>query len=689
MKIKISYRILAVLTILFSLSNYFAMAQANFEWVRHVNGTNEEDGWSITHDSQGNVFTAGTFYDTINVSPGAGNQLLIPVAYGGGFVIKTDAAGNLVWAKAFQDISVTGSAGVRIQSMATDVQGNLFISGIAFDSADLNPGGQVLLTTSDYNGFLCKLNAAGNLVWAKVFPCYTNGYISNFIMAYRQKSFYITGSFRDSIDLDPGTGSADFYASTYDDVFILKLDSAGDLEWAKKIGGNSYDQAYSIAADNNGDVYVGGTFEGTCDFHPGNQTVNLNSSGEVDGYVLKLNSNGNFQFVKKLGGVSNDYVTGVDVDNDGNIYTTGSFEDSADFQPGAGTYMLTALDSYDAFICKLDTGGAMIWARQIAAIDFNESKGIELDNAGNVYTIGSFYSHIDFDVSPALDTLSANPNGSAAYLHALDNNGNYLWAKPVFSDDNNVEFVSLSVKGSSFYITGDFSNTVDFDPGNGMQNLTGVDDDVFILKWSNCTNSASTFTTSACHSYTWVDGNTYTNSTNSPTYTYTAQGGCDSIVTLDLTINTVDVSVTDNSPVLNANASNATYRWIDCGTTTPVANQTAQSFTATQNGSYAVEVTQNGCVDTSVCVQVTGVSIEEAAGDLVSIYPNPSNGNFVISISNDQKFSAVRLFDTTGRIILQNSIANNTLVLSEVEAGTYVVELRNDKVVARKQIVVQ
>jgi hypothetical protein len=142
---------------------------------------------------------------------------------------------------------------------------------------------------------------------------------------------------------------------------------------------------------------------------------------------------------------------------------------------------------------------------------------------------------------------------------------------------------------------------------------------------------------------------------------------------------------------LSANANNgASYQWLDCSNVTPVANQTAQNFTATQNGSYAVQVIQNGCVDTSACFNVSGVGIENVeAAENVVVFPNPNNGNFVLRIENDQKFSSVRIYDITGRKILESILNNNKVLLTEFPKGVYLAEFITNEYSITKRILVE
>jgi hypothetical protein len=134
---------------------------------------------------------------------------------------------------------------------------------------------------------------------------------------------------------------------------------------------------------------------------------------------------------------------------------------------------------------------------------------------------------------------------------------------------------------------------------------------------------------SACNSFTWIDGNTYTTSTNTPTYTYIggSANGCDSIVTLNLTINNVDVTINQNIAELTANNINATYSWLDCNNNfSSLLGETNQTFNPLLNGSYAVEVTENGCKDTSICVEYTLCDITASFS-----YINNGNGNYTFT----------------------------------------------------------
>jgi predicted outer membrane repeat protein len=131
----------------------------------------------------------------------------------------------------------------------------------------------------------------------------------------------------------------------------------------------------------------------------------------------------------------------------------------------------------------------------------------------------------------------------------------------------------------------------------------------------------------SCDPITWIDGVTYTASNNTATDTLINALGCDSVVTLDLTILQVNVSTIVNEPTITAHAAQASYRWLDCNNNYAIIpGQTSQAFTATANGSYAVEVTELGCVDTSACVNITTIGSEEFENPkTVRVFPNPTS----------------------------------------------------------------
>ena len=186
----------------------------------------------------------------------------------------------------------------------------------------------------------------------------------------------------------------------------------------------------------------------------------------------------------------------------------------------------------------------------------------------------------------------------------------------------------------------------------------------------------------ACNSYTWIDGNTYEENNNTATYIIPNAAGCDSIITLNLTINTVDVSVTNESPMLTANATDATYQWLDCNDDMSIiTGETNQSFTATNNGEYAVEVTQNGCVDTSICEVVNNLSImENDFENTPKIYPNPTGGSISVDLTRIYTNIDITIKNSIGQEISRQKYSNKEKLQLNIEGetGIYLIEIKAD-----------
>ena len=181
-----------------------------------------------------------------------------------------------------------------------------------------------------------------------------------------------------------------------------------------------------IRIDKNGNVFSTGSFNNTADFDPGAGTYNLTSAGYWDNYVSKLDTNGNFVWAKAMGGTLTDNSYGLALDAGGNVYTTGGFASTVDFDPGPGTYNVTSSASVDIFISKLDTDGNFVWVKQMPGTGIQYGMSIAVDGIGNVYSIGDNLGVTDFD--PGAGTYNLSTSGyNDIYLSKLA-------VVPTFSD---------------------------------------------------------------------------------------------------------------------------------------------------------------------------------------------------------------------------------------------------------------
>lgn len=273
------------------------------------------------------------------------------------------------------------------------------------------------------------------------------------------------------------------------------------FEWARKMGGNSTvagifseeEQGNAIAVDKAGNVYTTGTFRETADFDPGAATLNLTSAGDRDIFVSKLDAAGTLVWALRLGGSGNDEGLGITTDTAGNVYITGKFEDTVDFDPGPGTSNLVSMGAHDIFITKLDPDGAHIWTKQIGGDDEQLANAIAVDKAGNVYTTGwitrttpATSGSADFDPGPGVYTLTSAAYNNA-FISKLDANGGFVWAKQIVA--TNSEGYGLTLSDGYVYSAGGFSGTADMDPSpGGTYTFNTLIADEYILKLDTAGN---------------------------------------------------------------------------------------------------------------------------------------------------------------------------------------------------------
>ncbi len=185
----------------------------------------------------------------------------------------------------------------------------------------------------------------------------------------------------------------------------------------------------------------------------------------------------------------------------------------------------------------------------------------------------------------------------------------------------------------------------------------------------------------SCGDFVWIDGITYTSSNSTASYNLLNASitGCDSIIYLDLTINTVNVGVMNNDPIITAISAGAQYQWLDClNNMDPILGENNQSLFAPWNGSFAVEVTENACVDTSACELVSTVSTNKLVSDLIKIFPNPAQNKFTIDLGSVRN-AEIELITIQGIVVLKkNSTSSSKIVIDEqLAVGMYILNIKD------------
>jgi hypothetical protein len=378
--------------------------------------------------------------------------------------------------------------GQLADGVAIDASGHVYTLGSFSGTVDFDSGPGVFELTSAGSSdlYVTKVDNSGTFEWARRIGGTGASEAATGIALDSSGNVYTTGGFTGTVDFDPGSGVADLSAESSNDVFVSKLDSNGNYVWARRLGGSSHDFSADIAVDSAGSVVTTGYFIGTSDFNPGAGVNNLTSAGNnADLFVSKLDSNGDYVWAHRIGGTSFDEALGVAVDSAGNVFTTGLYQGTVDFNPGAEVNNLPGeAFSESTFILKLDSNGDYVWARRTGGTGsgFSTPQDIAMDSTGNVLTTGYFSGTIDFNPGAGVNNLTTAGKRDI-FVSKLDNGGNYVWARKMGGSlDDEAEGITVDLAGNVF-TTGHFRSISDFDPGASVFNLTSAGKtDTFVSK---------------------------------------------------------------------------------------------------------------------------------------------------------------------------------------------------------------
>jgi autotransporter-associated beta strand protein len=460
-------------------------SMGNFVSARSFGGPGDDIGRGIAVDAANNVLTAGSFQGTVDFDPGAGVLNHASAGLNDIFVSKLGATGALAYAAAFGSTGDDQALGV-----AVDPGGAVHVTGLFSGSVDFNPDPAAVANLVSAGGtdvFVSVLSPAGNFVLAAGMGGAGDD-AGNAIALDATGNIHTTGRFSGTADFDPGAGAVILASKGADDVFVSKLDNLGNNIFAVGFGGAANDAGSAIAVDGPGNVYTTGQFSGLVDFDPDANPAavfNLTSNGGDDAFVSKLTIAGGFRFARQLGGASNDAGGGIVVDSVENVYTTGFFQDTADFDPGVAASTMPSLGVEDVFLWGLDIGGNLALAVTFgaAANGVDEGRAIARDAAGNVYVAGNFHGAVDFDPSAGVTILSAAGNQDI-FIARYSATGALAWARQIGAANNFEQALGIALDSAgNVYTTGSFNGTVDFNPGLGVTNLASAGiDDVFVVQ---------------------------------------------------------------------------------------------------------------------------------------------------------------------------------------------------------------
>ena len=386
------------------------MYSQHTEWVVHAAGKSHVSIADVIVDNAGNHYATGHFDDTLVYKSFSGQDTLIDGGFGDAFVVKQDACGRLVWIRHFR-----GTSSVSPDAVAIDSRGRVITAGEFASTTDFDPG---------------------------------------------------TGTHL----LDPNGGNA---------IYVSVLDENGDFVRVGRIGGSPGMYVPDVAVDDSDNLYISGSFSGGF----GNDPVNispdpairheLTPQGTVDGFIVKVDADGNFLFAKHFKSSNTVWVNAI-ATGGGQVYATGSFHANADFEPGTGDHVLGGRASTDGFIVQLSNNDEVERVHHIRGVHPQVGLEIEVDALGFAYTAGNFIS--DLKAGEGSNTVSVDAgSGYSSYIARWAPDGELQWLRHFRSASSITDLAfnedAMVLADRPIYVTGYFRGTADFAPDSGGHQL--------------------------------------------------------------------------------------------------------------------------------------------------------------------------------------------------------------------------
>jgi hypothetical protein len=415
-------------------------------WAAQGGGVNYNSGREIVSDAQGNIYVTGFFQGTGTF----GSHALPSAGSFDAFVVKYDHAGNAQWARSLG--SENGDYGI---GLAVDADGNVYVTG--YFSGTMNTAVGTYTSFGLRDIFLAKFSNEGDLQWLRHAgsPGMNEG--NGLAVDNLNQQVYVTGKFEgtlifvDTPETLVSEGESDILVAAYSfdgalqwakragspqndigfaldtdgfgnvygaanmsgtaafgsftlisfglrDIVVFKLDHTGDWLWAKNYGAAGEETGWDIAVDDEGNNWITGVFSSPSITFGDYVITNTNIMQDM--FVVKQNADGDVLWANSGGGVSNDYGRGIAIDELGNCYVAGDYQQTANFGP----HQLTAVHNVDIFIVKYAPDGNALWAKSAGGQSTDSNDAITADNEGNLFVTGYFYNNMIFDNI----TLTAN-----------------------------------------------------------------------------------------------------------------------------------------------------------------------------------------------------------------------------------------------------------------------------------------
>lgn len=599
------------------------------EWGTYFGGSRGDETSGVESDPQGNSYIYGI---TISSDQIANNGTSIDTSgHEDAFLAKFAPNGTLIWGTYlggdYEDI---------INDAEITITGELLVFGTTESTTGIATVGAQQTTNLGWpDAFLMKIDASGNRIWGTYLGSNSPEY-GKLVRQDNAGNIFVAGNTNSNIPggliFPPSPHQNTFGGVT--DGFLCKYNSSGTLMWGTYYGGSQKDEVNDLQVSATGQIYLVGTTQSTNNISSAG-SHQANYQGSTDVFIAKFNTAGQRIWGTYFGGNNMDSSPKICLLPSGNFFVGGRTMSTQGIATPNG-WRDSILGSNDIFIAKFNPFSNQIWGTYFGDPDSEDFSAMAFDgdhriliggtsshnNWSQIITLGAFQPWT-FAVNPISIIARMDTSLKIDYVTHYGGPNTYItgisWSYPYYwVAGNTINSSNISTPGSHKPV---YFNNIDGRDG-------------FLVKFEDC-NEYYSYTDTFCVRFFSPTGQTITQS-GDYLFAYPTSPGCDSMVYLDLTIEPLDTSVFNGGTYLTANGTGTYYEWLDCmNGTQAVPGANSQTFYPTYPSRYALAITVDGCTDTSFCHGITAVNVEDGQrlDPIFDVYPNPSNGDFFITLS--------------------------------------------------------
>jgi len=492
--------LVCILTI--SASSSFCLNAQELDWVLTMGGLGSEQLTNSATDAQGSIYSTGKYYgQNSDFDPGPNSFLMSstesPVDEWGWavfssdvFISKLSSDGAFAWAK-----SINGKYNEAANGLAVSNLGELFVGGTFQDTIHMSPGNDefVLIAHNEIDAFVVKLSTEGDFEWAKSYSA-SEGIRFNSILPLESGNVILAGQFSGQFSFVDHTNTLfSFVSAGGSDGIMLLLNVEGEILSCKVIAGDGDTSIHSVRENSQNQLLIMGNFIGTADFDLSDEFAFFSSINEGAGFILKVDSDFTFLWNKIFKGSGKVNLSSFCLDSQGNLFSTGYFKGTADFNPNSNeNYFVSSPPSYltRSFCLKLNESGDFVWAFSLGEGQAtSQGRKILTDINDNLYISGLFKGQIDFNPGIGVNFMHSVGGNSInnAFVLKISNSGEFIWSKKISGSNPISVGGMLTTTDNGLLLSGTFQGTYNFDHPNFELIAPVGSSDVFIMKLNDLT----------------------------------------------------------------------------------------------------------------------------------------------------------------------------------------------------------